>query len=75
MIDENDGERLDRSEANALNSIIYTEYKKIFQDAVILIIAQSKKKEQRPNVNSSSDNNLNDEQMSTGAVIATGLIN
>ena len=45
IIDEYDGEKLDRSEANTLNSIINTEYRKIFQDAVILIIAQSMKKE------------------------------
>ena len=30
IIDEYDGEKLDRSEANALNSIINKEYRKIF---------------------------------------------
>lgn len=30
IIDEYDGEKLDRSEANALNSIINPEYRKIY---------------------------------------------
>ena len=30
IIDEHDGEKLDRSEANALNSIINPEYRKIY---------------------------------------------
>ena len=56
IIDEYDGEKLDRSEANTLNSIINTEYRKIFQDAVILIIAQSMKKERRTKDNSIDSN-------------------
>ena len=56
IIDEYDGEKLDRSEANALNSIINKEYRKIFQDAVILIIAQSMKKERRTKDNSIDSN-------------------
>ena len=40
IIDEYDGEKLDRTEAHALNGIINIEYKKAFQDAVILLIAQ-----------------------------------
>ena len=56
IIDEYDGEKLDRLEANALNSIINTEYKRIFQDAVILLIAQSMKKKRRTNDNSTDNN-------------------
>ena len=56
IIDEYDGEKLDRSEANALNSIINKGYRKIFQDAVILIIAQSMKKERRTKDNSIDSN-------------------
>ena len=49
IIDEYDGEKLDKREASTLNSIINTEYKKIFQDAVILMINQSMKKERWAN--------------------------
>ena len=56
IIDEYDGEKLDRSEANALNNIINTEYKEIFHDAVILLIAQSMKKKRRTNDNSTDGN-------------------
>ena len=56
IIDEYDGEKLDRREADALNDIINIEYKKTFQDAVILLIAQSMKKERRANDNLSDSN-------------------
>ena len=56
IIDEYDGEKLDRTEADALNGIINIEYKKTFQDAVILLIAQSMKKERRANDNLSDSN-------------------
>ena len=56
IIDEYDGEKLDRTEADALNRIINIEYKKAFQDAVILLIAQSMKKERRANGNLSDSN-------------------
>ena len=49
IIDEYDGEKLDRSEADTLNSIINKEYKKIFQDAVIFLICQSMKKKRWTN--------------------------
>ena len=45
IIDEYDGESLDQSEAHKLNGIINNEYKDVFKDAVILLIAQSMKKE------------------------------
>ena len=45
IIDEYDGENLDQSEARKLNDIINKEYKEVFEDAVILLIAQSMKKE------------------------------
>ena len=45
IIDEYDGENLDQSEARELNNIINREYKEVFEDAVILLIAQSMKKE------------------------------
>ena len=56
IIDEYDGKKLDRREADALNDIINIEYKKTFQDAVILLIAQSMKKERRANDNLSDSN-------------------
>ena len=56
IIDEYDGEKLDRREADTLNDIINIEYKKTFQDAVILLIAQSMKKERRANDNLSDSN-------------------
>ena len=56
IIDEYDGEKLDRIEADALNRIINIEYKNAFQDAVILLIAQSMKKERRANGNLSDSN-------------------
>ena len=56
IIDEYDGEKLYRREADALNDIINIEYKKTFQDAVILLIAQSMKKERRANNNLSDSN-------------------
>ena len=56
IIDDYDGEKLDRREADALNGIINIEYKKTFQDAVILLIAQSMKKERRANDNLSDSN-------------------
>ena len=64
IIDEYDGEKLDQLEAIKLNGIIYMEYKKIFQDTVILLIAQSMKKERWAN-NKSIDTNRFDllEQM------------
>ena len=56
IIDEYDGEKLDRSEANALNNIINAEYKKIFQDTVIFLISQSTKKKRQTNDNSTDGN-------------------
>ena len=44
IIDEYDGEKLDKLEAYKLNKIINTEYKKTFQNTVILLISQSMKK-------------------------------
>ena len=44
IIDEYDGENLNQSEARKLNNIINKEYKEVFEDAVILLIAQSMKK-------------------------------
>ena len=49
IIDEFHGEKLDKSEAHTLNSFINTEYKKIFQDAVVLLISQSMKKKRWTN--------------------------
>ena len=54
IIDEYDGENLDQSEARKLNGIINKEYKEVFEDAVILLIAQSMKKKR------SAGNNLID---------------
>ena len=56
IIDEYDGEKLDQSEAQQLNGIINKEYKKVFQDAVILLIAQAMKKERWANNNSIESN-------------------
>ena len=56
IIDEYNGEKLDRTEAEALNNIINIEYKKTFQDAVILLIVQSMTKERRANDNLSDSN-------------------
>ena len=44
IIDEYDGESLDQSEARKLNGIINNEYKDVFKDAAILLIAQSMKR-------------------------------
>ena len=66
IIDEYDGEKLDRSEAHTLNRIINTDYKEIFQDAVILLIAQSMKKERRTKDNFADSNRFDLlEQMKT----------
>ena len=51
IIDKYDGEKLDRTEAEALNNIINIEYKKIFQDALFLLIVQSMRKERWVNDN------------------------
>ena len=51
VIDEYDGENLDQSEARKLNGIINREYKEVFEDAVILLIAQSVKKKRLANYN------------------------
>ena len=56
IIDEYDGEKLNKSEGHTSNSIINIEYKKIFQDAIILLISQSMKKERLTNDNSSDGN-------------------
>ena len=56
IIDEYDGEKLDRTKVEALNKIINIEYKKIFQDAVILLIVQSMRKERWVNYNLSDSN-------------------
>ena len=56
IIDEYDGEHLDQSEARKLNSIINKDYKKVFEDAVILLIAQSMKKERWVRKNSIDSN-------------------
>ena len=47
IIDEYDGEKLDKEEAKKLNEIIYDKYAKVLEDAVILIVAQSMKKERK----------------------------
>ena len=49
IIDEYDGENLDQSEAQKLNGIINSEYKEVFEDAVILLISQSMKKKRWAN--------------------------
>ena len=56
IIDEYDGEKLNKSEGHTSNSIINIEYKKIFQDAIILLISQSMKKEWLTNDNSIDGN-------------------
>ena len=45
IIDEYNGERLDEKEAENIKKIIYTEYPKVFEDAVIMLVNQSMKKE------------------------------
>ena len=47
IIDEYNAENLNQSEARKLNDIINKEYKEVFEDAVILLIAQSMKKKRR----------------------------
>lgn len=56
IIDEYDGEKLNKSEGHTLNSIINIEHKKIFQDAVILLISQSMKNERLTNGDSTDGN-------------------
>ena len=56
IIDEYDGEKLNKSEGHTSNGIINIEYKKIFQDAIILLISQSMKKEWLTNDNSIDGN-------------------
>ena len=50
------GKKLDRPEAQKLKGIIDTEYEEAFKDAVILLIAQSMKKERWTNKNSINSN-------------------
>ena len=47
IIDEYDGEKLDEEEAKKFNEIIYDKYAKVFEDAVIMLVAQSMKKERK----------------------------
>ena len=49
IIDEYDSEKLDEEEAKKLNEIIYDKYSEVFEDAVIMIVAQSMKKKRKKN--------------------------
>lgn len=56
IIDEYNGQKLDQPEAQKLKVIINTEHEDAFKDAVILLIAQSMKKERWTNKNSINSN-------------------
>lgn len=56
IIDEYNGQKLDQPEAQKLKGIINTEHEDAFKDAVILLTAQSMKKERWTNKNSINSN-------------------